>query len=208
MTFNTANTFSNVLKIPDYQNEFGQGYADPGYPGGYHNDPKENWSWGAPFNGQMQGWGQEINGVRQQKAYSAIPDNVKDFFDLGKATNNNLSLSGAGDKTTYFLSLNALNSDGVMPGHSDSYNRYNVRFNGSAELAHNLTTSVNFNYAKIKSNMVQGGQGDGSVWNSVIQMPRDIPLTSLKDLSNPYNSFGNIFDAGGNPCMVTMALTR
>lgn len=197
--FNTANTFSNVLKIPEYQNEFGQGYADPGYPGGYHNDPKENWSWGAPFTGQVQEWGQAINGVRQKKPYSAIPDNVKDFFDLGKATNNNLAVSGAGDKTTYFLSLNALNSDGVMPGHSDSYNRYNVRFNGSADLAHNLTTSVNFNYSKIKSNMVQGGQGDGSVWNSVIQMPRDIPLSSLADLSNPYNSFGNTFDAAGNP---------
>ncbi|MGE7777905.1 SusC/RagA family TonB-linked outer membrane protein [Chitinophaga sp. NPDC101104] len=201
VSFNTANTFSNVLKIPEYQNEFGQGYPDDPdvYPGGYHNDPKENFSWGAPFTGKMQPWGQEINGVRQQKPYSAVKDNVKDFFDLGKATNNNLALSGAGDKTTYFLSLNALNSDGVMPGHSDTYNRYNVRFNGSAELAHNLTTSVNFNYAKIKSNMVQGGQGDGSVWNSVIQMPRDIPLTQLADMNNPYNSFGNISDAAGNP---------
>ncbi|QEH40343.1 SusC/RagA family TonB-linked outer membrane protein [Chitinophaga sp. XS-30] len=199
VTFNTANTFSNVLKIPEYQNEFGQGYDDPSYPNGYHTDPKENWSWGAPFTGEMQEWGQEINGVRQQKPYSALPDNVKDFFDLGMATNNNLAFSGAGDKTTYFLSLNALNSDGVMPGHSDTYNRYNVRFNGSADLAHNITSSLNINYSKIKSNMVQGGQGDGSVWNSVIQTPRDIPLTSLKDLNNPYNSFGSIFDVAGNP---------
>ncbi|MGX5818392.1 SusC/RagA family TonB-linked outer membrane protein [Chitinophaga lutea] len=196
VTFNTANTFSTVLKLPDYQNEFGQGYPEGT---GYHSDPKENFSWGAPFDGTEVEWGQEINGVRQKRKNVAEKDNVKDFFDLGKATNNNLSFSGAGDKTTYFLSLNALNSDGVMPGHSDTYNRYNVRFNGTAELAHNLTSSVNFNYAKIKSNMIQGGQGPASVYNQVIQTPRNISLTGLKDLSNPYNSFGTTFDAAGNP---------
>lgn len=198
MTFNSATTFSSVLKLPTYQNEFGQGYPDNS-PGGYHTDPKENWSWGAPFTGEMQEWGQEINGVRQQKPYSALEDNVRDFFATGVASNNNLSLSGAGDKTTYFLSLNALNSNGVMPGNYDNFNKYGVRFNGTAELSNKFSTSINVNYNKIKSDMIQGGQGDGSVYNSVLQTPRDIPLSSLKDLNNPYNAMGTYTNAAGTP---------
>lgn len=199
VTFNNATTFSSILKLPKFQNQFGQGYPDDPDAGTYIHDPKENWSWGAPFDGQMLEWGQEINGVRQQKPYSAVKDNVKDFFDIGKAMNNNISLSGAGDKTTYFLSLNALNSDGIMPGASDTYEKYGIRFNGSAQLNNKFSTTVNFNYNKINADMIQGGQGPGSVYANVLGTPRDIPLTTLSDLSNPYNSYGTVNDAAGNP---------
>lgn len=196
MTFSNSTTFSRVLKLPDFQNEFGQGYPDGS---DYFIDPKENWSWGPAFDGTMKEWGQEINGVRQQKPYSAVEDNVRDFFETGIAVNNNLSLSGGGEKTTYFLSLNALNSDGVMPGNYDKFNKYGIRFNGTAELSNKFSTTINVNYNKINADMVQGGQGPGSVYNNVIQTPRDISLTGLKDLNNPYNSMGSIFDAAGNP---------
>lgn len=196
ITFNTANTFSSILKLPTYQNQFGQGYdIDTDV---YFNDPKENWSWGEPFTGKMQEWGQEINGKRQSKPYVALPNNVRDFFETGIASNNNLSLAGGGEKTTFYLSLNALNSDGVMPDNYDKYNRYGVRFNGTAELSNKFTTSVNFNYSKVKADMVQGGQGPGSVYDNVIQMPRDIPLSQLSDLNNPYNAMGVYKDAAGN----------
>lgn len=196
MTFNNATTFSKVLKLPDYQSGFGQGYPDGA--GGYINDPKENWSWGAPFTGEMQEWGQEINGVRQQKPYSNLPDNIRDFFETGIAVNNNLSLSGSGERTTYYLSLNAVNADGVMPGNFDKFNKYGIRFNGTAELSNRFSTTVNINYNKINSDNVQGGQGDGSVYDAVIQTPRDIPLPELKDLNNPYNSISTLKDAAGN----------
>lgn len=52
----------------------------------------------------------------RKKAYSAVKDNVKDFFDLGLASDNNLSFSGGSDKSTFYLGLNALNSNGVYPG--------------------------------------------------------------------------------------------
>lgn len=190
VTFNSSVTFSNVLKLPDFQNEYGQG-------GGGQEDPRENWSWGPAFDGQEREWGQSINGVRQKKAYVAQKDNVKNFFELGKTFNNNVSLSGAGEKTNYYLSLTSLNSDGVMPGNHDKYNKYGVRFNGSAQLTNKIYTSVSINYNKINSDLVQGGQGEGSVYDNVIQTPRDIPLDKMGDLSNPYNSMGGIFDPNG-----------
>lgn len=193
VTFSTTGTFSNILKLPDFQDKFGQGYDK-------HADPMENFSWGPAFDGVPTEWGQEINGVRLSKPYVNQPDNVKKFFELGKAWTNNLSVSGGNEKSTYFLSLNALNSDGVMPGNSDKYNKYSIRFNGSTELTNKISSSIGVNYSKINSNMIQGGQGDGSVYDNVLQTPRDIPLQDMGDLKNPYYSQGtSIFDADGNP---------
>ncbi len=164
----------------------------------YATDLKENWSWGAPFTGNVQEWGQEINGVRQMKPYSAVENNVRDFFSTGFATDNNLSLSGGGDKTTFYLALNSLNSNGIYPGSKDEYNKYGVRFNGTADLGNKFTAGVSFNYSKIDANQVGGGQGGASVYNNVLQSPRDINIKGLKDLNNPYNGYGYTDAAGVN----------
>ncbi|PSL35249.1 SusC/RagA family TonB-linked outer membrane protein [Chitinophaga ginsengisoli] len=191
-------TLSNVAKLPDFQNQYGQGYLNQNGDG-FNIDPKENLSWGRPFTGAEEEWGQSINGVRLKKAYSAQKDAVKKFFEPGKMVNTHLSLAGAGDKTTYYLSLNSLNANGVMPGDYDKYNKYGVRFNGSAELNNKICTSVNFNYNKINSIIVQGGQGRGSVYNILLQTPRDIPIDKMGDINNPYYSFGNLLNANGLP---------
>lgn len=200
ITFSSTNTLSSILKLPEFQNQYGQGYAEFDNATGafvdYVNDPKENGSWGAPFTGQIQEWGQEINGVRQKKAYSAVKDNVKDFFDLGIASDNNLSFSGGSEKSTFYLGLNALNSNGVYPGKKDNYNKYGVRFNGTTELSDKFSAGVSVNYSRINSNNIGGGQGGGSVFNNLLQTPRDINIKGLKDLSNPYNAYGYT-DANG-----------
>lgn len=194
ITFSTTNTFSSVLKLPDLQNEYGQGYYDePGTDDAsttYISDPRENWSWGAPFTGNLQEWGQQIDGVTQVKPYSAVKNNIRDFFDTGFATSNNLGFAGGGEKTTFYLGLNSLNSNGTFPGNKDVFNKYNVRFNGTAELSDKFTAGVSFNYSKTSANQVAGGQGSGSVYNNVLQTPRDIPLTDFKDLNNKYNGYG------------------
>ena len=194
ITFNTSNSASSILKLPDLQNEYGQGYYDVISPDGteatYFNDPKENWSWGAPFTGEMQEWGQQIDGVRQMKPYSAVKDNIRDFFKTGFATDNNLSFSGGGEKTSFYLGLNSLNSDGIFPGDKDVFNRYNVRFNGNADFSNKFSAGVSFNYSKINSNQVAGGQSNGSVYSNLLQTARDIPVEQLKDLGNKYNGYG------------------
>jgi TonB-linked SusC/RagA family outer membrane protein len=196
VTFSTGVTFSSILKLPDLQNQYGQGYTDGS--GNPYNDPIENWSWGPRFNDSLVQWGQAINGVRRERPYSAVRNNVRDFFETGKALNNNISFSGGGDRSSYFLSLNALNSDGIMPTNRDKYNRYSIRFNGTTQLANKISSSLSVNYSRINSDQVGGGQGAGSVYNNVLQTPRNIPLNELKDLNNPYNSMGGRFDPSGN----------
>lgn len=152
ITFNSQNTFSSILKLPDFQNEYGQGYytsIDAKGNATYFNDPRENGSWGAPFTGKVQPWGQEIDGVQQTKPYSAIPNNIRDFFTTGYAADNNLSFSGGSEKSTFFLGLNAINSNGILPGNSDTYNQYGVRFNGNTDFSNKFSAGISVNYSKI-----------------------------------------------------------
>ena len=192
ITFSSGVTFSSILKLPDFQNEYGQGYDN------VTNDPKENWSWGPKFDGVVRPWGQAINGIRQERPYSAVENNVRDFFETGKAYTNSVSLGSGNEKASYYLSLNALNSNGIMPDDYDNYKRYSVRFNGATQLSNKIKSSFSANYTKINSNLIAGGQNDNSVFDNILQTPRNIPVTELKDLSNPYNSMGGFFDASGN----------
>jgi len=113
ITLNSTNTFSSVLKLPAFQNEYGQGYmsgsaTSPGYVTGI-NDAADNFSWGGPFTGKVEPWGQEIDSVTQTKPYSALPNNIKDFFTTGFAADNNLGISSGDDKSSFYLGLNSLN---------------------------------------------------------------------------------------------------
>ena len=198
INFNSQNTFSSILKLPDLQNEYGQGYYDDptANPVTYINDPRENGSWGAPFTGVVQPWGQEIDGVQQTKAYSAVKNNLKDFFTTGYAADNNLSFSGGSDKSTFFLGLNALNSNGILPGNSDSYNKYGVRFNGNTDFSNKFSAGISINYSNVSNSQAAGGQNASSVYNNLLQTPRDIPISQLQDLTNKYNGYGYT-DANG-----------
>jgi TonB-linked SusC/RagA family outer membrane protein len=195
VSFNTSNVFSSILKLPDFQNEYGQGYYDDPSVPTYATDTQENWSWGRPFDGKPQAWGQAIDvgsgtPVKRVKNWEAQKNNVRDFFVGGFATDNNVNFSGGNDKSTFFMALNTLNSDGVYPGNQDVYNKYGVRFNGKTDFSDKFSAGISFNYNKIDSRQVAGGQGDNSVFDNVLQTPRDIPLPELKDLTNPYNAFG------------------
>jgi TonB-linked SusC/RagA family outer membrane protein len=179
INFSTSYQLSSILKYPDFQNEFGQGNLD-----GIAEDRRENFSWGEAFDGKERPFGQVINGKQQLKEYKAIPNNVKNFFDKGQTFNNNLTVSGGNEKSTYFLSVGALNNKGIIP--TTNYNKYSVRFSGSSEFSEKFSSSASIGYTNISSQLPLGGQTN-SVYNSIFQQPRDAPIVDFKDLSNPYN---------------------
>src|ERR1035438_7982752 len=49
VTFNSNVTFSSVLKLPAFQNQFGEGNLDA-----IPDDRRENFSWGLPFNSKLR----------------------------------------------------------------------------------------------------------------------------------------------------------
>ncbi len=185
VTFHSNVTFATPLKLPEFQNEYGQGDLN-----GVEDDRRENFSWGYAFDGNYRPWGQEINGQQRIKQYSAIEDNMRDFFEVGTTYNNNVSFAGGSEKTAYYLSFGATNSSGIVP--TTEYNKYNIRFNGSSELSNHFSTTFSINYSNINRTDPAGGQQSASVYDNLIQTPRDIPIIDGKDLDDPFNSYNDI----------------
>ncbi len=185
IAFSSGMTFESPLMLPEFQNTYGQGlFKAP--------DLRENTSWGAAFTGEVLPYGNEVDGVQKTKPYSALPDNVKDFFDLGRTYTNDLSLSGGGDKSTYYMSIGKLNQYGIMPG--TEYQRTSFKISGSTQLSNKFYSSASVYYIKSKGDLsIQGQNTATSPWENIIQTPRDISLTDLKDYNDKYNNLDNYY---------------
>lgn len=188
---NSGLAFSSILKYPDFQNSYGQGNI---YPGGIFDDRRENFSWGLPFDGQPRPWGQIIDGQQKVKPYSAIEDNIKNFFDVGTTYTNSVAVNGGNEVAAFRLGFNTLNSNSVFPG--KGYDKYGVTFNGNVDLTNNLYASINFNYNKVKSDLPAFGQGGASILDNLYQTPRDIPVRELRDLNDKFNSMDYVDENG------------
>ncbi len=183
--FHSNVTFSSILKLPEFQNKYGQGDID-----NTADDRRENFSWGLPFDGQLRPWGQEINGKQRIKPYSALEDNVRDFYNIGVAYNNSVSFAGGTEKSDYALSISSLNSKGIVP--TMKYDKYSIHFNGNSELTNKFTTGISLNYSNISSVLPSGGQRDASIYDQILQTPRDIPITEGKNLEDPFNAYNDV----------------
>jgi len=190
VTYKATYTQSDILKLPDEQHQFGQGSIYTGII----DDRQDNFSWGLPFDGTVKPWGQIIDGKQLVKPWSDIKDNYRSFFQHGKDLNNFVSLSGGSENTTYFLAINALNSNGIVP--STFYNKYSVRFNATTQLSNNFYSAININYLNTYSRAENSGQNSGGVMQSLLQIPTDIPVQELGNLNNKFYSMDFIDTSG------------
>jgi len=190
ITYKATYTQSDVLKYPVYQSQYGQGaiYA------GLVDDRGDNFSWGPQFDNQLKPWGQQIDGKQQVKPYSYEPNNMQQFYQHGQDLNNFVSLSGGTDLSTYYLSLTSVNSNGVTP--NTFYNKYSVRFNATTQLSNNFYSTINMNYINSYSRAEATGQSGGGMMQALLQIPTDIPIGSLSDLNNHFNSMSYIDSKG------------
>lgn len=193
--YNGGMQWTSVLRLPQMQNDFGMGwYGD--------KTDNENGSWGPRFDGTTQIYGNVYNNSQRLKPFVAMEDNVKDFFDTGVRYSNSVSFNGATNVSDYFVSFSQISDNGIVPTKADSYDKYTFSARGSHKVG-KLTFSSSLNYAMQKNSFATTGQGL-SMYNSVMQTPRDISLIALKDLDNPFNSPGYFYTPYGvtNPYYV------
>ena len=138
----------NIVKtgrLPDYQNIYGQGSR------GVFNRVSQG-SWGPRAEGQII---QNFRG--EDEALTINPDNVADIFKTGSNFQNNVSLSGATERTRYFASYGNLHEVGVLD--NNDLKRNTVTFNGSAQLTEKLRTGVNLIFSNnVSQRTPQGNQ--------------------------------------------------
>ena len=194
--YNGGIQWSTVLRLPQMQNDFGMGwYGD--------KTDDENGSWGPRFDGTNQIYGAIYNNSQKMKPFVAMEDNIKDFFDVGVRYNNSLSFNGATDKSDYFVSFSQISDDGMIPTKADSYDKYTFSVRGSHKV-NKITFSTALNYAYQKNSFASTGQQESSMYNAIMQTPRDISIIGLKDLNDPFNTPGYYYTPYGitNPYWV------
>ena len=165
--------FSTVALLPDYQNEYGGGYKqefDIYEPTG---EPIVNYaadeSWGPRMDGQMvrqwYSWYPDDPNYGKMTPFVAHPDNVKDFYETGVTTNNNIALEGGGDGTLFRLSFTDFRQTGTLP--TSELQKNTIAFNGSSKLTDKLTALASVNYVSLSNEGIPG-QGYGNNAGNVV----------------------------------------
>lgn len=172
----------NVSFLPEMQNSFGQGWNGA-------QTFIENGSWGPRLDGSTQVYGPIWNHQQLIHPYTAKEDNVKEFFETGLSQNHSLALSGvsADERLTYYLSYSFNKDDGIMPDDYDVYQRNTLAFRSSYEAAKWLKVSSSVNFARNQTDAVPTYQGV-SVIDGLYEMPRDVSIVDMKDLSSAFNT--------------------
>ena len=190
--------WETVLRVPQSQNTFGMGwYGD--------KTDDENGSWGPKFDGSILKYGAIYDNSQLIKTYSPIERNIEDFFTTGFQYSNNVSFNSSTEdgKSNFYLSIFQVSEDGIIPKAKDTNKQYNFSARASHKMK-DLTLSFSANYVSQKLSAVTGGQQESSMYNAVMQTPRDISFQNLKDLSDVFNTPGYYFTPYGvnNPYWV------
>lgn len=191
LSVNVSSTavFTDVLRVPRYQNQFGQGWD-----GQHYLD--ENGSWGPKFDDRVLVWGHVVDNAQKIKPYSFQKDQLRNFFDIGTSYINNIAISGGKGDTTARLSYSNTTSDGIYPTKADTNERNNMSLSFTSKIE-DVTFGGTLNYIKTNGTNVVGGQGT-SVYNNLLQIPTDIDITEFKDYTNDkFNNVSNYYTPYG-----------
>jgi len=186
VSFSSVTSFEKPLVIPSFQNSYGQGPNKDFFywVDGTSDDGGVDESWGPPLDIGLKftQWNSyTVDGA--PLPWVSQPDNVKNFFDTGITTNNNLSLSGGTEKLGYRLSMGYMNQVGMVP--NTSMNKYNITGNATYNLTSKFKAGFNINYSKTRSdNLPTVGYTDENPIQQTIWSGRNVDFEALKDYKN------------------------
>lgn len=147
-TLSTSYFVDQVTSLVPLQRSYGQGYG--GQP-----------STTTPFS-----WGPELN--------ANVPtfDHAGELYQDGNRLENNLTLSGGSERTTYYLSAGSLNQDGVIKG-PQGYARQNVRVKGTHFFRDDLQIGGNLAFTRSSGDFVQQGSNISGIQLGALRTPPD-----------------------------------
>lgn len=192
VTASINTTFETPLKLPDYQNAYGQGrnglysYID-GKGGGTYDDMDESWGPRLDIGLMIP----QFFSDGQPAPWGSHPNNVRDFFETGRTTNTNAALSLGSERANARLSIGRFDQNGMQPGFR--LLRTTVGINASGSVTEKLQAQVSAQYLNIDgfNRPGQGYSADnpmfGFVWSG-----RQVDIGLLK--GHLYNEDGTQFN--------------
>ncbi len=167
ITATASTTIERPLRLPDYQNKYGQGFYGEfnfvdGNFGGVNDGADE--SWGPKMDGRTTGCVMIYNPVDsgrpfQQSPYdtskpcnqffgvgpwAAHPNNVSDFWETGLVTSLNVAVARASNRNNVRLSFGRTGESGMYPNNTNT--RTDVALAGGAQISDHWSAELSVNY--------------------------------------------------------------
>ncbi len=185
-------TFQNPLRLPDFQNSYGQGASSDTFEwiDGSAADGGVDESWGPPLDVGLE-FVQWTSDGQYPEPWVSQPDNLKDYLETGVQNSTNVSLTGGDDKGNFRLSLGNLDETGMM--YNTDLKRKNLGLSAGYNLSDKLRAEFTANYMLQSSDNrpVSGYTGQNPI-QQFIWSGRNVDYAALKDYENlPISRAGN-----------------
>lgn len=194
ISFSTTASMEKAYILMQRQDQYGQGLINP--DGSTTTDSGENFSWGPKFDGIVRPWTSPVDvdgdGTLEflSRPYSAVPNQLQNFFRTGRTNINNIALEGGNENFTYYASYSNTLQRGILD--NTDYSRNSLSFNATANLGKRLKSSFGVTYAYIDQNTALEGarafEGNNS-YATALQSPNTIPFNEIRDYNNPFHGF-------------------
>ena len=207
VSFNSTTFMDQPFQLPQFQNKYGQGnsgkFAFKNGLGGGIND-NISYSWGPAFDQGMlipqydspvtapdgrvvRGGDVAVHGGAPitPTAFVNYPDNLKNFYETGATTINNIAISAGFDQGNLRFSLSDLRSNSIIPG--VNLDRKNAAVRLAFRPIERLQVTSSLNYANSQSDNRPGnGYGSENINYGIVAWgPRSLNIENMKDYWQP-----------------------
>ncbi|SBV92383.1 conserved exported hypothetical protein [uncultured Dysgonomonas sp.] len=178
ITYDGAFTASNVLRVMQTQDLYGQGW------GAW--DRAENGSWGPRLDGSIHQWGSDQLDEVMTKPFSYVKNNIRNFYKTGHELNNVVSLRYGTDNLGLYASYGNVTSNGTLPNNADTYSRNTFSLRGNAKWD-KLSVDVSINYARKDIRRTEQMEIE------LLQNAVDIDIASMKNYNDERYNLNNYY---------------
>ncbi len=219
ITATVGTMFETPLRLPDYQNQYGQGFYGEfdfldGNFGGLNDGADE--SWGPKLDGRTSGCVYNAAGTAYDTSvpcrqffgvgpWQAYPNNVRDFWKTGVVTNLNVAVARTTTRNNVRLSVGRTDESGMYP--SNTNRRTDVALAGGAQISSRWSTEASIDYINNSyANQPKQSYDEADPMQNFIWFGRQVNVAMLKDslYRNPNDPLTKQILAG-NPTLRTDA---
>ncbi len=181
ISFNSSFLAENPMKLPEFQNQYGQG-AFGRYPTEVYGNISDIrgeepwiWSWGSRMDGSLkEDWlGNEI-------PYEDQPNYFKEFYRTGYTLINTLAFDGGNENTTFRASVTNQNSSGMYPTNDMSKQTFNLHGSSKFGKGIELNAKINYIHNKVQNRPYLAEDPANAGW-SLGALPSNVVLETVKD---------------------------
>ncbi|MFY0605348.1 MAG: SusC/RagA family TonB-linked outer membrane protein [Cyclobacteriaceae bacterium] len=207
VSFNSSVLVDRAFRLPEFQNQYGQGnsgaFAFVNGAGAGTNDLL-TYSWGPAFSDAPEltqfnspvtlADGRVVRAADlglydglsiTPTPFRAYPNNLRDFYQTGITTENNLSFATGFDKGNFRFSMGDLKSESIIPGVNLNRKNVSTKLNFSPTERFSVNTSINYIISQSDNRPASGYGSENVNYSLVAWGPRSLNTQALKDYWQP-----------------------